>query len=95
MSARSDYRNRVADMVTELRARSDRHAPTAAADTSSGLTVRNVAGETAVIRIYDEISYWGITALDVIDELDQITSTPSMPPWYRLRRPSRSAPAWS
>lgn len=73
MSARSDYRARVGDMVKALRDRAAEQAPDAAGRASSGLTIRNDATES-VIRIYDEISFWGISALDVIDELDRITS---------------------
>jgi ATP-dependent protease ClpP protease subunit len=34
----------------------------------------NAAGERAVVRIYDEISYWGVTAADFAEELAQITA---------------------
>jgi ATP-dependent protease ClpP protease subunit len=75
MSARSDYRQRVAAMITELRARAASHAPDAASRLSPGLSVVNAeTDDESVIRIYDEISYWGINALDVINALDQISS---------------------
>jgi len=39
-----------------------------------GLTVLNAAGPTATIRIYDEISWWGITAEQVAQALEEITA---------------------
>lgn len=74
MSARSDYRTRVVDQIKALRARSVEHAPEAAESTRSGLSVVNATGDDTVLRIYDEISYWGINALDVIGELDNISA---------------------
>lgn len=74
MSPRSDYRGTVADMVATLRARAAERAPVAAACTSAGLSVSNADQSETVIRIYDEVSYWGISALDVIDELDRVTT---------------------
>lgn len=74
MSPRSDYRARVRDMVAALRAKAADRAPEAAICAAEGLAVHNIAGETAVLRVYDEISYWGISALDVIAELDRITA---------------------
>ena len=40
-----------------------------------GLTVSNTAGEKATIRIYDEISWWGVTAEDVASTLEEITAS--------------------
>jgi ATP-dependent protease ClpP protease subunit len=74
MSPRSDYRERVRDMVAALRAKAAERAPEAAICAAEGLAVHNVAGETAVLRIYDEVSYWGISAIDVIAELDRVTA---------------------
>lgn len=74
MSPRSDYRARVRDMVAALRAKAADHAPEAAICAAEGLTVHNIAGETAVLRLYDEVSYWGISALDVVAELDRVTA---------------------
>jgi ATP-dependent protease ClpP protease subunit len=75
MSPRSDYRNKVTDLVASLRERAVARAPQAAAQTRSGLTVANADDGAAVLRIYDEISYWGVSALDVIDELSRITAS--------------------
>lgn len=74
MSPRSDYRARVRDMVAALRAKAAERAPEAAICAAEGLAVHNIAGETAVLRLYDEVSYWGISALDVIAELDRVTA---------------------
>lgn len=73
--SRRDYRAQLPSIVAELRARAERHAPEAAVCASDGLTVTNAAGDEAVMRIYDEISFFGITASDVADELDKITAS--------------------
>jgi ATP-dependent protease ClpP protease subunit len=61
-------------MVAALRARAAERAPAAAARASAGLSVSNADQSETVIRIYDEVSHWGISALDVIDELDRVTA---------------------
>lgn len=68
-----EYRGRVADMVADLKAKAERRAPEAAVCFGDGLTVRN-ADDEAVLRIYDEISWFGITAMDVLGELDKVTA---------------------
>lgn len=68
-----EYRGRVAAMITTLRNRAAETAPTAAVCADEGLTLLNADGDVPVLRIYDEISWYGVTALDVIAELDKIT----------------------
>lgn len=74
MSLRSEYRTHLEGIVRDLRARATQHAPEAAICSSEGMTVTNGPDET-IIRIYDEISMFGITASDVTDELDRITTS--------------------
>lgn len=44
------------------------------AQTSPGLVVQNAAGDKAVIRIYDEIGFFGVSAEDVASALENITA---------------------
>lgn len=74
MTARSEYRGRMKDLVADLRAKADQRNPEAAACFSDGLSVTNM-GDQSVLRIYEEISQYGITAGDVIDALDQVTGS--------------------
>lgn len=44
------------------------------ADHNRWYEIKNKDGEVAVIRIYDEISWWGITAEDFVQELDEVSA---------------------
>ena len=68
-----EYRKRVIDMVAGIRARAAERVPDAAEHWADGLSIRN-ADDEAVLRIYDEISMFGVTALDVVAELDKVTA---------------------
>ena len=68
------FRARLPQVITDLRANAAEHAPEAAARREAGYSIRNAAGDEAVIRIYDEIWWLGINALDLVADLDAITA---------------------
>lgn len=74
--SRREYRDNLPNIVAELRARADEHAPDASAKASAGLSVVALA-DTTIVRIYDEISPWGVDAVDVINALDGV-ATPNL-----------------
>lgn len=62
---------RLPDVIGTLRARATEHGATIARE---GFTIQNAAGDEAVIRIYDEISWYGVNALDFANALDGVTA---------------------
>src|SRR3990167_6339782 len=44
------------------------------AKAGSWYSIKNQVGEKAVVRIYDEISYWGVSAADFAADLAEITA---------------------
>lgn len=71
------FRARLPQVVTDLRAKAREHAPENSPAREAGYTVANAAGDEAVIRIYDEIWWLGVNALDLVADLDAI-SAPSI-----------------
>lgn len=72
------FRARLPQVVTDLRAKASEHAPEAVAAREAGYTIRNAAGDgdgVAVVRIYDEIWWLGVNAIDLVGELDNITAS--------------------
>lgn len=62
--------------LDELRARLRDRAPKSAVRDHSWYSIQAADGDgAAVVRIYDEISYWGITADTFIRDLDEITAS--------------------
>lgn len=61
--------------LEELRERLRARMPKAAVARGSWYSISNAADGAAVVRIYDEISWWGITAEDFIRDLDAITAS--------------------
>ena len=61
------------DTIMTLRAKAAEHAPDAPAR-EAGFRIYNAADDEAVVRIYDEISWYGINAIDLVAGLDTITS---------------------
>lgn len=76
-AARDGLRARLPDLITALRAGAREHAPDVPAR-EAGYRISNAAGadgDTAVLRIYDEIWYFGINADDLVRDLDGITAS--------------------
>lgn len=71
---RDMLRARLPQVVTDLRALARDRMPEAAATREAGYTIRNAAGDEAVIRIYDEIWWLGVNAQDFVNDLDGITA---------------------
>jgi len=63
-----------ARLIEGLRNKTAAHA-TNAPRREAGYTISNALGDEAVIRIYDEIWWLGVNAIDLIAELDQITAS--------------------
>ena len=68
---RTVLRAQMPDVVTSLRAKARDHA---APPREAGYTIQNAAGDEAVIRIYDEIWWLGVNAVDFAADLDGITA---------------------
>jgi len=68
------FRARLPQIVTDLRALAHDHAPEALAAREAGYSIRNADTDEAVIRIYDEIWWLGVNALDLVADLDAITA---------------------
>ncbi len=64
-------RSQMPDVIAELRAKAAEHGPL---PREAGYTIHNAAGDTAVVRIYDEIWALGVNALDLAADLDAITA---------------------
>lgn len=73
---RAELRAQMPDYITGLRDAARQHAPEAVSAREAGYTIRNAAGDDgpAVVRIYDEIWWLGVNALDLSADLDQITA---------------------
>lgn len=67
---RNGMRSHMPDVIAGLRAKAADHAPIAR---EAGYSIRNEADE-AVVRIYDEIWFLGVNALDLAADLDGITA---------------------
>lgn len=67
---RNGMRSHMPDVIAGLRAKAVDHAPIAR---EAGYSIRNEADE-AVVRIYDEIWFLGVNALDLAADLDEITA---------------------
>lgn len=68
---RSRFKARLPGVIEGLRAKAaDHDAP----PREAGYSIRNAAGDEAVVRIYDEIWFLGVNALDFAADLDQITA---------------------
>ena len=66
-------RAKLPDKIGDLRALARDHAPEAVRQREAGYSITNLADES-VVRIYDEIWWLGVNALDLVAELDTITS---------------------
>lgn len=67
-------RDRLPSTITDLRDSAREHAPEAVAAREAGYSIRNAAGDEAVVRIYDEIWWLGVNAQDLVADLDGITA---------------------
>lgn len=67
---RSKFRARLPEVIADLRAKRGDDAPAREA----GYTIRNAAGDEAVIRIYDEIWFLGVNADQFTRDLDNVTA---------------------
>jgi ATP-dependent Clp endopeptidase proteolytic subunit ClpP len=65
-------RERMPETIARLRAQTSEHAATAPRR-EAGYTIHNAADES-VVRIYDEIWFLGVNALDLAADLDAITA---------------------
>jgi ATP-dependent protease ClpP protease subunit len=75
-SVRDQLRARLPDLITELRARAADHV-SGDVRREAGYTIRNAAGtdgDEAVVRVYDEIWWLGVNALDLVADLDTISA---------------------
>jgi len=70
-------RDRLPSTISDLRDSAREHAPEAVAAREAGYSIRNAAGDEAVVRIYDEIWWLGVNAQDLVADLDGI-SAPKM-----------------
>jgi len=70
---RRQVRGQMPDVIASLRAKTCAHAPDVPRR-EAGYTIQNAAGDEAVVRIYDEIWWLGVNAMDLTAELDQITA---------------------
>ena len=66
-------RAKLPDKIGDLRALARDHAPEAVRQREAGYNITNLADES-VVRIYDEIWWLGVNALDLVADLDAITS---------------------
>lgn len=62
------------EAIGDMRARAQEHAPEAVAQREAGYSIKNAAGDEAVVRIYDEIWWLGVNAIDLAADLDEITA---------------------
>jgi len=69
---RTKIRARMPDVIADLRAKAGEHGERPRRE--AGYTIHNAAGEEAVVRIYDEIWWLGVNALDLVADLDAITA---------------------
>lgn len=60
------------DTITNLRNLAASHAPELARQREAGYTISNADTGEAVVRIYDEIWWLGVNALDFVNDLDQV-----------------------
>lgn len=67
-------RDRLPSTITDLRDSAREHAPDAVVRREAGYSIRNAAGDEAVVRIYDEIWWLGVNAQDLVAELDAVTA---------------------
>lgn len=68
---RSRFRARLPEVIGDLREKAKAHD---APPREAGYSIQNAAGDEAVVRIYDEIWFLGVNALDFAADLDQITA---------------------
>jgi|GEM_PF-4513028 len=71
---RDNVRARMPEAISELRARARERAPDSLGRREAGYTIANVAGDDAVIRIYDEIWFLGVNADDFVRDLADVTA---------------------
>lgn len=72
-AVRAQVRTLMPDVVADLRAKAHDHKGDAPRR-EAGYTIQNAAGDEAVVRIYDEIWWLGVNALDLAADLDNITA---------------------
>lgn len=70
---RSHLRAAMPDVLADLRAKAHEHKADAPRR-EAGYTIQNATGNEAVVRIYDEIWWLGVNALDLAADLDGITA---------------------
>lgn len=68
---KAQARARMPEMIAGLRAKAADHSTVAR---EAGYSIRNAAGDEAVIRIYDEIWFLGVNAQDFANDLDSVTA---------------------
>ena len=68
---RKQIRGQLPDLIADLRAKS---AEVVRPRGEKGYTISNATGPEAIVRIYDEIWFLGVNALDLTAELDTITA---------------------
>ena len=66
-------RGQMPDVIANLRAKASEHVDDVPRR-EAGYTIQNATGDEAVVRIYDEIWWLGVNALDLTAELDSITA---------------------
>jgi ATP-dependent Clp endopeptidase proteolytic subunit ClpP len=69
----AQIRGQMPDVIASLRAKASEHA-VEAPRREAGYSIQNAAGDEAVVRIYDEIWFLGVNALDLATDLDAITA---------------------
>jgi ATP-dependent protease ClpP protease subunit len=70
---RRQLRSQMPDVVANLRAKAAEHVLDRPRR-EAGYTIQNSAGDEAVVRIYDEIWWLGVNALDLVADLDTISA---------------------
>lgn len=68
---RSRFKARLPEVIADLREKAKTHDAPAR---EAGYSIQNSAGDEAVVRIYDEIWFLGVNALDLAADLDAITA---------------------
>jgi ATP-dependent protease ClpP protease subunit len=68
----SQIRGQMPDVIANLRAKAAEHGTPPRRE--AGYTIQNATGDEAVVRIFDEIWWLGVNALDLTAELDTITA---------------------
>ena len=71
MDLRDYMRQHLPDLIGALRARATEHG---APIVREGFTILNATSDEATIRIYDEISWYGVNAQDFTNALDSVTA---------------------